>query len=340
MPRIPRPSQNGSGLQTRALSTVQPERIQWLWPGRIALGKLNVLQGDPGAGKSWTALYILSRITTGRAFCDGPSFRKGQALYVTAEDGIADTVRPRMDMLGGGTKDTFILDNVQNGEDPVEAFSLDKHAQELDTWLTKHSKVRVMVLDPLASFVGRIDTRHNAEVRNVLGPLATLAEKHQIAVIGINHLTKSQTRAIYRGLDSIAFTAIARSVWQVSLDPDDEDRRLFLPVKMNLAKANGLAFRITDQGLEWEDEPISLSADDAQAPQDGNESLTRRDEAKAWLKDLLKHGPFPSEDVPRKAQKDGICFKTLRFAKKELGVVSRKNGLTGIWCWTWPIKTG
>jgi hypothetical protein len=122
-------------------------------------------------------------------------------------------------------------------------------------------------------------------------------------------------------------------VWQVLADPDDPDRRLFLPVKMNLAKVEGLAFRIGDKGLVWEKGNVTLSADDVGS----DAGDTPRAEAKAWLRDVLRHGPCPAKDVERQAIQDGVCMRTLKYAKKELGVESKR--CNGMWSWTYQDKS-
>ena len=172
----------------------------------------------------------------------------------------------------------------------------------------------------------------------MLGRLSALAEKRKVTVIGIDHLTKASGKAIHRGLGSIAFTAAPRSVWQVLKDTQDPQRRLFLPVKMNLSKTDGLAFRITDTGVvQWSQERITRGVDEMSDEM----SETPRAEAKTWLKSLLENGPSAATDIKRLSAQDGICFRTLEYAKKEMGIVSRRDN--AMWVWAWPDqakKTG
>jgi hypothetical protein len=332
----PEPSEKDKALNgelvTRRLSDVTPEEVTWLWRKRLAAGKLNIVHGDPGVGKTWAVLDVLSHVTRGRPFCDGAACKLGEVLFVTAEDGIADTIRPRLDLLGADVSRAHCLDLVRiNGREV--ALDLDQHLIAVNAWLVQHPEVRVVALDPLAAFLGKINSHQNNEVRAVLGQLAKLAENRGVAILAIDHLAKAPGKALLRGIGSIAFTAAPRAVWQVLADPDDPDRRLFLPVKMNLAKVAGLAFRITDdKGLVWEEGPVTLSADDVGA--DAGE--TPRAEAKAWLRDVLKHGPYPAKDIERKAKEDGICMRTLKYAKKEMGVESRRHN--GMWVWGYPAK--
>jgi hypothetical protein len=183
--------------------------------------------------------------------------------------------------------------------------------------------------------MGQTDSHVNAEVRAVLVPLAKLAERHGVAVLCISHLTKRSQglKAVYRSQGSLAFLAAARAAWAVALDPDDESRRLFLPVKCNLAQTTGLAYTIDEAGkLVWEPDPVLVRIDDLG---DGDE--TPRDEAKAWLQTVLRDGPVEAKKLLRQAKADGVSEKTLRRAKKELGVFSdqRQSG----WAWMLPDDT-
>ena len=318
-------------LITRCLRDVEPESVSWLWEKRLALGKLNVVHGDPGTGKTWLILDTIAHVTTGKPFCDGAPCEVGQALFVTAEDGIADTIRPRLDLLVADVSRVYCLDLVRvNGREV--ALDLDRNMSALDLWLQSHRDVSVVALDPLAAFLGKINSHQNNEVRAVLGRLAALAEKRGVAILAIDHLAKAPGKALHRGIGSIAFTAAPRAVWQVAADPDDPGRRLFLPVKMNLAQVDGLAFRLTDAGLVWEQGSVTLSPDDVGA----DVGETPRVEAKEWLRQLLRNGSCPAKDVERVAKDDGICMRTLKYAKKELGVESRR--CNGMWSWAYAEK--
>ena len=317
-------------LIVRCLVDVKPKAVDWLWKNRLAAGRLNVINGDPDVGKTFTVLDIAARITTGRDFPDGAPAQQGGILFVTAEDGIADTILPRLHNLGADLKHAHVLDLVQVNGKQV-SLSLDSHIGIVEEWLAEHPHVRLLIFDPLSAFLGSIDVYRNNEVRAVLGQLSALAEKLKVTVIGIDHLTKASGKAIHRGLGSIAFTAAPRTVWQVLKDPQDLQRRLFLPVKMNLAKTDGLAFHITDTGVvQWSEERITKGVDEMS----DEVSETPRAEAKTWLRSLLENGPCAATDIKRLSAQDGICFRTLEYAKKEMGIVSRRDNT--MWVWAWP----
>jgi len=329
------------GLNTSLLSDVMSERMDWLWPNRIPANKLTILSGDPDKGKTWLALDVIARLTTGRKFPDGSfptvyghypndglNFRF-QALYASAEDGKGDTIRPRLDMLRGDPSRVRVLDFVIH-DGKRATLDIGKHLEKLDTWLAKHPLVRLVVLDPLAAFLGRIDSHRNSDVRAVLSPVKELAEKRHVAIIGINHLNKAEGgSAMYRGIGSIGFMAAARSSWLVVPDPKRKDeRRFFLPVKGNLAPENpgGLAFLVGKSagGFLWEEGRVDLNADDALSPfvpSEDSRAPAKR-EAKEWLLSELKDGPKLATEILEKAKADMICEKTLKTAKKELEVFS------------------
>jgi hypothetical protein len=174
-------------------------------------------------------------------------------------------------------------------------------------------------------------------------PLAQLASNYQVSVIGINHLSKGDgENAMYRGMGSIAFVAAARSSSLVSRDPSQPDRRLFTNVKNNLASEDvgGLAFRVGDRerGIIWEPDAIATTANEALRAPDTSRA-PQRAAAMEWLRDVLSEGCVPAEEVWAKAKADGLCEKTVKVAKKELGVRTDKIGGTGgKWVWSLTPK--
>ncbi|MCX7422104.1 MAG: AAA family ATPase [Planctomycetia bacterium] len=315
--------------------------VEWLWHQRVPLGKLTLISGDPNLGKTWTVLYMIARITTGRPFPDSanPFENRRNALWVSGEDEDEDTIRPRIDLLGGDPTRVHSLAFVfHDGKE--RTLSLGEHLNHIDNWLIRNPLVSVVAIDPFAAFLGKIDSHRNSDVRGLLTPLMKLASKHKVAIIGINHLSKGDgSSAMYRGMGSIAFVAAARSSWMVSRDPKGPaDRRLFTNVKNNLASEDvgGLAFRVgpDHNGIRWEDGIVRVTADETLQHPDKSRA-PQRAEAKEWLLDLLKDGPVSAADVWTKSKADGMCEKTVKLAKKELGVRTKKSGGAGEpWLWS------
>lgn len=352
------------GVQTTRLCEVSEQPTAWLWDQRIPLDNLTLISGHPDVGKTWVVLDILARTTTGRGFPDGSpnpfmSVSSGPArrnvLWVTAEDSIASTIKKRFRMLRGDESRFEVIDSVlarvpagrQNQtEDRIQSLSLSDHLEYLDQYLTDHPLVAAIALDPLAAFLGKVDAHRYNEVRAVLTPVAKLAEKHQVAIIGINHLNKGDgSNAMNRSMGSMAFVAAARSSWLVSRDPKEKDRRLFTEMKGNLRdrEVGGLAFRVgssVPDAFCWEEGVVETTANEALAELQSHGRDTAapaRAEAKEWLRNLLKDGPVPAADVEGRAKSDGLCWATVKAAKKELGVVSVKTGGSGEgWAWKLP----
>ena len=232
-----------------SLDSIEPEPVQWLWHNRIPLGKLSLIVGDPGNGKSFLLIYLAAHITTGEAWSDFCSpIQKGSVVILTAEDGLADTVRVRADAAGADVSRIKILEGIINKEGEQEYFNLVEHLPALEQAIKKTNDVLLVGIDPITAYLGIIDSHKNSSVRGALAPLASLAEKYKTAVIGITHLNKKiDTHAIYRPMGSLAFTAAARSVWAVARDENDEtmNRRFFSPLKTNLSKnTNSHSFSI------------------------------------------------------------------------------------------------
>ena len=313
-------------LQTRRYDTIERKDVRWLWNQRFAIGKLNMLHGDPDLGKTWLTLYVISRVTTGRPFCDGAECELGEALFVTAEDDPEDTIGPRLDRLGADSHRVHdIVVVVVKGEE--RHLALDTNIPALDRWLAVHPDVSVVVVDPAAAFLGKVNANSNSEVREVLTKLAKVAERHSVAFLMIDHLSKSHEKAKLGGIGSVAWTAGPRCTWQLRADPDDPGRRLFLKGKVNIATepVKGLAFRLDSKAPEvvvWEKGEVKLTIDDVAG---ASSEDTPRVEAKAWLTEQLKKGPVPSKQLEEQAKKDGMCWRTVRYAKKEMGVVSKMH---------------
>ena len=324
-------------LASRQYRAISAQSVEWLWQNRIALGKLSLLVGQPGLGKTFIACDMAARVSQGEAFPDGSMPPIGEAAILTAEDGAGDTLRPRLDAAGADVSRVHHIDGIRSSDGKPHFLSLASHLPAIEEWLNAHPEVRLFVVDPISAFMGDGDSHKNAEVRAVLGPLADLAERHRLAVLGITHLSKGQAKTINRIIGSIAFVAAARAAWLIGEDPDTPERRLFLPVKNNLGKAGGLAYRLAGDEqatrIEWDSEPVLISADDI----DDDGERTPLEEAKAWLDAQLTDKPVPSASVLKKAKADGIAERTLKRAKAELGIVSEREGKA--WVWRLPEMT-
>lgn len=329
------------------LNEITREQLEWLWPGRIPLGKLTLLAGDPGLGKSFVTLDLAARVYRGEPWPDLPLFkqRPGKAIIMNCEDDSADTIAPRLDKAGADGANVYLLEGVRTG-DQRRMFSLELDLPLLEQSLQRVSDARLIVIDPISAYCGKIDSHKNSDVRGMLAPLAELAARYRVAILTVTHLSKSGgAKAVYRAMGSLAFAAAARAVWAISKDADDPERRLFLPAKLNLAKdPDGLAYRIVDGRVVWEELPVAMHADDAIAAElqkqtTNNHRGQERKEAAAWLRSELASDPIPSAQIIADAKERGFAERTLRRAFAELGGRSKK-GSDGAWQWSLPDQLG
>ena len=332
----------GAGPVLISLETVKPEKVEWLVEDWIPLGKTTLLSGDPKLGKSVLALSFAAASSTGACWPNknGTPTKKGSAIILSAEDGVADTIVPRLGAMGADLSRIKVLKAVRDSKDsstPVEErpFCLEDDLRHLEMAIDQMGDVVCIVIDPITGYSSRTDGNSNHEVRRLLTPLAALAAKHKIAVICINHLNKNAAGpAIYRSMGSLAFAATARMLITVAKDKKNPERRLVLR-DGNLTKsgASGLAYTVTGDPdtnaamLAWETEPVSITADEAlAAPEREKRKGRAQDRAEEFLLSALADGPVGSEELREDAQQNGISERTLRRAEDELEVVAEKVG--------------
>lgn len=335
MQELERPA-DPAGAVVRCLKDVQPEAIRWLWPDRIALGKLTLIAGDPGLGKSMVTVALAAVVSTaGRWPVDGTTAPIGEVIMLSAEDDAADTIRPRLDAAGADVSRVYELEAVRiEGKDGPEEqpFSLREDVAILDDLLTRRPDVRLVTIDPVSAYLGSVDSHNNAEVRALLAPLAKLAARHGVAVVAVTHLNKGQGPALYRATGSLAFVAAARAVYAVTKDKDDDARRLVLPIKNNIGPDHGgLAYSIevADNGapvIGWEPDPVTMTAEEAMAPNDDPEERDRRQEACEWLRAMLEGGQVAVKQLQDAAKRDGHAWRTVQRAKNEIRACHHMQG--------------
>jgi hypothetical protein len=326
------------------LADVRPEAVQWLWPGRLAAGKLTILAGDPGLGKSWITHDVAARASSGRPWPDGAAgLAPINVLMLSAEDGLADTIRPRLDALGADVARVHHLAVLRAGEK-------ERAVQLADTGPIEQAitqtGARILSIDPMSAYLGTTDSHRDAEVRGLLAPLAALAERTGVAIVGVMHLTKGAQRpAIYRAAGSIAFTAAARIVLAVAAGPHRPERRIVAPVKSNLsAPPAALAYTLADGRLVWESEPVTDVDIDRllDGPPVGRDR-EEQTEAEQLIHELLEDvsaWPMTAGDARKAADARGINWRTMQRSAKRMGVgmgTRRGFGRAGCWLWQRPI---
>lgn len=331
-----------------SLSHVAPERVTWLSPGRLATGKLTILDGDPGLGKSTLLCDFAARITRGESLPGGQPGPPRAVIIMSAEDDLFDTIRPRLDAAGGDPNRVFSLSTLPGTLAAGRLFAIPAHLPLLEDVITRLD-VALLVIDPLVAFLERRLSVHNdQDVRRAGAALKDLAERTGIAIVAVRHLNKTaSTNALYRGGGSIGVIGAARCGLLLAADPDDPARRILASSKANLARPPAsLAFRLvsvpnTDVArIAWEGESPHTAAD-LLRPATNRERATALNAVRAWLRQALHAGPRPAAEMLTEAQADGISEIALKRARRAEGVIARKErGRRGAWTWSLPAQNG
>jgi hypothetical protein len=315
-------------------SDVKVRKVEWMWEGRVAIAKLTTLVGEPGIGKGNVLCDMSARVTRGTGWPDGATNGEpADVLIFSSEDCAEDTIVPRLILHGADLTRIRIVKGVgaidpDTGKHYSRGVRLDIDCNRIREHLKLYPQTRLVTYDPITEYMGKTDSHKNAEVRGTLAPLTALAEEFRVAIVGSTHFNKQAGgAAMYRAMGSLAFVAVSRAAWAFVRDHEDTDRVLFLPLKNNLAKRMpGMAYRIKDVGVVWEDGEVDISADDAMANlADGKKDGSKLDKAIAWLKQRLADGEEAESDgLAQEAKAAGIAFTTYRRAKDEV-CISRKG---------------
>jgi hypothetical protein len=333
---------------------ITEREVQWLWRNRVPLGMLTTLSGDPKLGKSLVSLAITASVTRGAPLPgDNPPDRPGSVILLSAEDDPARTIVPRLRAAGADLRRVHILESIiQPGiasDDPREALPpvermpclLDHDLAVIEAKAAALGDCRLIVVDPVSAYLGGKDDHRNAELRSVLSPLKAMAERLDVAMILVTHLSKAAgANGKYRVMGSIAYVGACRANYLCVRDKDDPSGRrvLMLDNGCNLAPTQtGLAYVIGDSGdgpaVEWIPEPVEMDADtalrrlaEAEAEQARPEQAAERRECEEWLRDYLSQGRQLAKHCQRAANAAGFKRTTLHRAKHRVGVVSQREG--------------
>jgi putative DNA primase/helicase len=323
----------GKSLELTRLADVAPQPIDWLWRSRIPRGKVTLLVGDPGAGKSFISLAIAASVTNGTPLPEGDAHAMQTVLIWNGEDGTADTIRPRSEAAGANLERLYVIEG-ELAEDgrraPFGLLSIDLLADHV----SRTQDIGLVIVDPIAALLAGVDAHRDAEIRSSLQPLADFAERFRVAVLAVAHLNKREAeRALYRVGGSIGFVGLARSVLLAAVDPEDR-RRAIAPLKSNLcATPAPIEYRIDEEGRFWWGKPSSeLTADHLLRSVRPEKYGGARQTAESFLREALANGPLPARDVELLAENQGLSARTLTRARCALGIRSVKQGKEWVLC--------
>ena len=306
------------------MADVEAKEVTWLWYPFFPMNKLTIIQGDPGEGKTTLILEIAARLSKGEPILEGDVAREPvNIIYQTAEDGLADTIKPRLVAANADTSRIYVIDESQQSLTMTD----DRLREALE-----ETRAKLVILDPLQAYLGaNIDMHRANEIRPIMSKLSALAEKYECAIVLIGHMNKATgLKTTYRGLGSIDITAAARSVLLVSRLKDNPTVRVMAQIKSNLAPENSpIAFELNKEtGFKFIGD-FNISIDDLL---NGAESSSKLNQAEDFLRDFLSDNkPKPYETIKKQAAYRSISLRTLAEAKKNIKADSKKIGK--IWYW-------
>lgn len=311
-------------------SNVSPSDVEWLWYPYIPFGKITILQGDPGCGKSTLMIHLISALSAGGLLPDGKRVKKPMhTIYQCSEDDAGDTIRPRLNSAGADCRNVAFVDEDQRwltlDDDQLRRAIADFNA-------------KLLVIDPLQAYLGETDISCASGMRKMLRQLAVWASLYDCAIVLIGHMNKKQgSRDMYRGLGSIDLVAAARSVLQIEQHPEDDGTMVLHHIKSSLApKGKDQCFVIDeDSKIRWM-EPSQTGLPDIDESELPVQRMSKQMQAAEKLQVLLRHGPMKTAEILAAFSDEKYCERTIMLAKKMVGIRSIKQD--GVWYWHLPGK--
>lgn len=322
----------GASRLVTLYSDVQSERVHWLWYPFIAYGKVTLLQGDPGDGKSTMMLNLISELSVGGMTPDGKELGRPQhVIYQCSEDGAADTIKPRLEKYGADCRNIAFID-----EDIHDGITLNDERlyEAISTF-----RPRMVVIDPIQAYISTSsDLQVAARARRLLRCLSTWAETFNCAVVLIGHMNKHEgAKGLYRSIGSIDVVAAARSVLQIERDDIDPDIRILRQIKNSLGPSDAvMRFEIRrDTGFRWMEMETPPSVQSELRAGSRIPSFSSKTEKAVYLiRAYLKDGKVLSNEMYRRLKEDGISHKTAEKTRISMGVVCRR--VMNRWYWSLP----
>lgn len=323
-------------LRVVRMSEVEPEEVQWIWDQFLPAGAFCLMEGPEGLGKTFISCALACAVPYGGQGLPGTIAKPelaGNVLIASAEDSLSFVLRPRLDAMNAPIDHIFALD---------EPFTLDKTGVARLTLAMREYQPRLLIVDPLFSYTGKVNLNNDNEIRSITDELKRLAETFKCTILGIRHIGKNKGLGDARnaGLNGVGWRASARSCLLVGQDPDNQDVRAICQTKSNFGPVSKTVYgyEIRNGQFLWTG-PSSLTAETmlSFSRSETTEERGERQDAMTFLKDYLSKGRQGAKDVQSAARKNGISDATLRRAKTALGVKSVKSDLTnGVWYWELP----
>ncbi|HCA30124.1 MAG TPA: hypothetical protein DEP23_11425 [Ruminococcaceae bacterium] len=308
------------------MSEVQAQPVKWLWYPYIPYGKITLIQGDPGDGKTTFVLAVAALLSNGNPMPECDSTDSPQTvIYQTAEDGLADTIKPRLEEVGADCTRVVVIDE---SEAPL-SFSDGRIEQAI-----VKTGAKLLILDPLQAYLGiDVDMHRANEIRPIFKTLGGVAERTGCAILIIGHMNKamSQTKGLYRGLGSIDIAAAVRSILLVGRDKEQENTRVMAHLKSSLAPEGApIAFELDQDGFRWVGK-YEIGLDDLLNGTRSEREPTKEAQAVILILEMLRDGEKPCNEVYARLSEHGIGRRTAENAKQTAGVKAFKKGAAWYW---------
>ena len=325
----------GASRLVTLYSDVQAEKVHWFWYPFIAYGKVTLLQGDPGDGKSTMMLNLISELSVGGKTPDGKDIGRPQhVIYQCSEDGAADTIKPRLEKCGADCRNIAFID-----EEIHDGITLD---DERLYEAMEEFRPKMVVIDPIQAYVSNpSDLQMATKARKLLRRLSTWAEAFDCAVVLIGHMNKQESaRGLYRAVGSIDVVATARSVLQVERDNHDPDIRILRQIKNSLGPSDGIIRFVIrgDTGFGWMEMEFPSGQPDPEAESRVLVFSTKTEKAAYLIRVFLKDGKVPADEMYRRLKEEGISHRTAEKTRMSMGVVCRR--VMNRWYWSLPGSAG
>jgi putative DNA primase/helicase len=341
------------GVQLLHGISITPEPVDWLWPGFLACGKLHIIAGAPGAGKTTLALAFAATITMGGRWPDGTRAEPGNVLIWSGEDDVKDTLLPRLLAMGANPERVYFVGDVVS-EGKGRPFDPSRDMMSLELKAKETGDIALLVVDPVVNVVSG-DSNKNAETRRSLQPVVDLASRLNAAALGISHFTKGSAGRdpVERVTGSVAFGALPRVVFAAAKTTEEDAlaRRVLVRSKSNIGPDGG-GFGYDLEQVELPGHPGIISsrvlwgnalkgtARELLATVEEveeEESKSSMGDAKDFLETELKDGALPVKQIKRDAEDAGHSWRTIQRAKSELAIQAIKKGLGREGHWEWEI---
>ena len=303
-------------------NNVKPKPVEWLWYPYIAFGKITIVLGDPGEGKTSFILYLSSLLSNNDYETLGLTKEQIKIIYQSAEDGLEDTIKPRLDLNNANCKNIYF----------ITSKDISLNSDELENAIIE-AKAKLLILDPLQSFLDKgMNLQNIADLRPMFSYLSKIAKKTNCAIVLVGHMNKAiGTKELYRGLGSIDIVAVARSVLMIKRIDENSRTRVVSQIKNNLAEIGmPVAFDINVNGtIKW------LGKTNFEDMEEVEDVYKKKEKyASILLYELLKNGPILASSILEEAEKRNISERTIRKVKKDINVIAvkRKDG------WYWSLR--